>query len=239
MMYSGEMSARGAKWAALALAVAWLAGCANLSQIPDVDLAKAPEKLVYPQETLSAAEQAAPVTGSLYASSSFRPGFEDHRARLVGDTLTVRITENLTASQQSSSDVNRTSDLSAGVSAFPYLGSTVLGKLQAGATSSNTFAGDGSTSATNKFSGDITATVTQVLPNGHLVVIGEKQIGVNQNVDVLQFSGTVDPRTIQAGNRVPSTQVANVRVLSRGRGAQNDAQTFGWLSRFFLTLLPF
>ena len=58
-------------------------------------------------------------------------------------------------------------------------------------------------------------------------------------VDVLQFSGTVDPRTIRPGNTVPSTQVADVRVLSRGRGAQADAQTFGWLSRFFLTLLPF
>jgi flagellar L-ring protein precursor FlgH len=78
-----------------------------------------------------------------------------------------------------------------------------------------------------------------VLPNGHLVVVGEKQIGVNQNVDVLQFSGKVDPRTIAPGNQVQSTQVADVRVLSRGRGAQNDAQTFGWLSRFFLTLLPF
>jgi flagellar L-ring protein FlgH len=71
------------------------------------------------------------------------------------------------------------------------------------------------------------------------VVVGEKQIGVNQNVDVLQFSGTVNPRTIGPGNSVRSTQVANVRVLSRGRGAQGDAQTFGWLSRFFLTLSPF
>jgi len=157
----------------------------------------------------------------------------------VGDTLTVRITERLSASQSSSSEVNRESELSAGVSAFPYLNSSLLGKLQAGATSSNTFNGDGATSANNTFTGNITATVTEVLPNGHLVVIGEKQIGVNQNVDVLQFSGTVDPRTIQPGNTVLSTQLANVRVLSRGRGAQNDAQTFGWLSRFFLMLLPF
>ena len=84
----------------------------------------------------------------------------------------------------------------------------------------------------------ITATVVEVLPNGHLQVVGEKQVGVNQNVDVLKFTGTVDPRTIAPGNMVASTQVANVRVLSRGRGAQDDAQTFGWLSRFFLTLSP-
>jgi len=77
--------------------------------------------------------------------------------------------------------------------------------------------------------------VVEVLPNGHLVVAGEKQIGVNQNVDVLRFSGTVDPRLLQPGSIVSSTQVANVRVESRGRGAQGEAQTVGWLSRFFLS----
>lgn len=222
--------------AAIATVAAMLAGCANLSQVPDVDLVKAPEQLAYPQ--LQATPPAG-VTGSLFTPASYRPAFEDHRARLVGDTLTIQITERLSASQQSNTAVNRNSELSAGVSAFPFIGAGTLGRLDASAGSSNTFKGDGSTQATNTFSGNITAVVTEVLPNGHLVVVGEKQIGVNQNVDVLQFSGTVDPRTIRPGNTVQSTQVANVRVLSRGRGAQNDAQTFGWLSRFFLTLLPF
>ena len=78
-----------------------------------------------------------------------------------------------------------------------------------------------------------------MLPNGHLVVTGQKQIGVNQNVDVLRFSGTVDPRAVQPGSVVASTQVANARIESKGRGAQQEAQTIGWLSRFFLTVLPF
>ncbi len=211
-------------------------GCATLSQIPDVDLAKAPEALVYPQ-TQPVASQ--PVTGSLFTSASYRPAFEDHRARMVGDTLTIQITERLSASQQSSTDVNRESSLSAELTALPLFNDNSFARARANAQSSNTFSGDGATQATNTFSGNITAVVTEVLPNGHLVVIGEKQIGVNQNVDVMQFSGTVDPRTIRPGNAVSSTQVANVRVLSRGRGAQGDAQTFGWLSRFFLTLLPF
>ena len=84
-----------------------------------------------------------------------------------------------------------------------------------------------------------TVAVIEVMPNGHLVVAGEKQIGVNQNVDVLRFSGTVDPRLVQPGSIVSSTQVANVRVESRGRGAQGEAQTVGWLSRFFLSFQPF
>lgn len=217
---------------------AWvLTGCASLSQIPDVDLAQAPETLAYP--TRPAATGTGPATGGLFTAASFRPGFEDYRARMVGDTLTIQITERLSATQQSATDVNRESELNAGVSALPLFNNNSFARAQASAESSNTFTGDGSTRANNTFSGNITAVVTEVLPNGHLVVIGEKQIGVNQNVDVLQFSGTVDPRTIRPGNSVQSTQIASVRVLSRGRGAQNDAQTFGWLSRFFLTLFPF
>lgn len=220
---------------AVASSALFLAGCASLSQIPDVDLAKAPETLAFP----TTQSTPAPVTGGLFSPASFRPGFEDHRARLVGDTLTIQITERLSASQQSGTEVSRESEIGAGISALPLFNDNSFARARASAQSSNNFSGDGSTRATNAFSGTITAVVTEVLPNGHLVVIGEKQIGVNQNVDVLQFSGTVDPRTIRPGNSVQSTQVANVRVLSRGRGAQNDAQTFGWLSRFFLTLFPF
>ena len=80
--------------------------------------------------------------------------------------------------------------------------------------------------------------MTGVLPNGHLLIAGEKQIGVNANVDVLRFSGQVDPRAIQPGNSVPSTQIANVRVEHRGRGQQAEAQAMGWLARFFLSVLP-
>ncbi len=79
----------------------------------------------------------------------------------------------------------------------------------------------------------------EVLPNGHLIVVGDKQIGVNENVDVLRFSGTVDPRLVQPGSVVSSTQVANVRIESKGRGQQGEAQSIGWLSRFFLTFSPF
>ena len=100
-------------------------------------------------------------------------------------------------------------------------------------------AGKGGTESSNTFTGAITATVIEVLPNGHLVVAGEKQIGVNENVDVLRFSGTVDPRSLQPGSVVASTQVANARVQSRGRGAQSEVQAMGWLSRAFNSVAPF
>ncbi len=80
--------------------------------------------------------------------------------------------------------------------------------------------------------------MTEVLPNGHLVIAGEKQIGVNHNVDVLRFSGQVDPLMIQPGNIVASAQIANVRIEHRGRGQQAEAQGIGWLSRLFLNVVP-
>lgn len=222
----------GGVWLALAAA-----GCSTMSQIPDVELAKGPEdpSLLYPPRQVRAFETP---TGSLFATSSYRPGFEDHRARLVGDVLTINIVESVRASQASNSSVTRESALSAAIGLLPFIGDALGTKLNAQAETSNSMNGDGSTASNNSFQGTITATVVDVLPNGHLQVVGEKQVGVNQNVDVLKFTGTVDPRTIALGNMVASTQVANVRVLSRGRGAQNDAQTFGWLARFFLTLSP-
>ena len=178
-------------------------------------------------------------TGSLFQAVSYRPSFEDRRARMVGDTVTVQIVENVTASQKSTSTVDRNSSINSGITALPLQPVADLAKLGIGASTSNNFSGKGGTESANTFSGSITATVIEVLGNGHLVVAGEKQIGVNQNVDVLRFSGTVDPRLVQPGSVVSSTQVANVRIESRGRGAQGEAQTVGWLSRFFLSLHPF
>jgi flagellar L-ring protein precursor FlgH len=178
-------------------------------------------------------------TGSLFQVANYRPSFEDRRARMVGDTVTVQIVENVTASQKSTSTVDRNSSIDSKITALPLQPAADLAKLGIGASTSNAFTGKGGTESANTFSGSITATVIEVLQNGHLVVAGEKQIGVNQNVDVLRFSGTVDPRLVQPGSVVSSTQVANVRIESRGRGAQGEAQTVGWLSRFFLSFQPF
>lgn len=222
----------------LSVAVLTLAcsACQFLPQAPKVDLVEAvPQKpVVYPAPAMAAA-----ATGSLFQNTSFRPAFEDRRARLVGDTVTVTIVENISATQKSTSTVGRTGATSGAITALPFANVGTLGKLGVGATSANTFEGKGGTESTNTFSGSITATVVEVLPNGHLVVTGEKQVGVNQNVDVLRFSGTINPRDIQPGSTIASTQVANARIQSRGRGQQDEAQTMGWLGRFFLTAMPF
>jgi flagellar L-ring protein FlgH len=176
--------------------------------------------------------------GAIFNAASYRPLFEDHRARMVGDTLTVQIVEKVSATQKSTSSVDKTGTLSASITALPGVRPSAFARAGADATSGNNFEGKGTTESSNDFSGTITVVVRSVLPNGHLLIAGEKQIGVNENVDVLRFAGQVDPRAIQPGNSVPSAAIANVRLEQRGRGAQAEAQAMGWISRVFLSLLP-
>lgn len=212
-----------------------LAGCEVLNARPPVDIAQPTAARPAP-----VVASVAPNNGSIFQSGQYRPLFEDHRARLVGDMITVQIVEKVSATQKSTSSIDKSGGLSAGITALPGISANSFTPARAtlGANASNTFAGKGSTENSNDFSGTITATVVEVLPNGHLIIVGEKQIGVNHNVDVLRFSGQVDPRTIVSGNSVPSAHIANVRIEQRGRGAQADAQGIGWLGRFFLSVLP-
>lgn len=220
-----------------ALAVGLLcSGCQQLPQKVAVDFAEPTVAQAMPAPTVAVAR---PATGSLFQSVGYRPSFEDRRARHVGDTVTIQIVETVTASQKSTSTVNRNTSVDSSIKALPDQTLAGLGKLDIGASTNNNFSGKGGTESANTFLGSITTTVVEVLPNGHMLVTGEKQIGVNQNVDVLRFSGTVDPRLVQPGSIISSQQVANVRIESRGRGAQGEAQTVGWLSRLLLSFQPF
>jgi len=210
-----------------------LPGCETMPKPVKVDFAEVRQA---PLPTVAAPR---PASGSLFQAVSYRPAFEDPRARSIGDTITIQIVENVTASQVSKSTSNRTTSMDAGVSAAPLVSAMDIANLKVGTASNNDFSGKGGTESANTFAGTITATVVEVLANGHMIVTGEKQIGVNQNVDVLRFSGTVDPKTVQPGNVVSSNKVANARMESRGRGAQAEAQTVGLLTRFFFSFLPF
>lgn len=209
-----------------------LAACSTLYPTPKVEIAS-PIYAAPPVVTVPVIHN-----GSNFQASQYRPLFEDYRARLVGDSITVVITEKISATQSSTSTIDKTGKVAASITAFPLLSANSFNKASAAGSSDNSFSGAGTVANSNDFSGTITAVVTGVLANGQLLIAGEKQIGVNQNVDVLRFSGQVDPRMIQSGNVVASAQIANVRIEQRGRGAQADAQGIGWLSRFFLNVLP-
>ena len=223
------------------LAGALLTGC--LATTPKVAVLEPTSVRPEPTTaTLAAvAEVRAPVAnGAIYHPSSHRGLFEDRRARLVGDLLTIQIQEKTTARSSSNSSVDRKGNVEGALSRLPLIPSTssLIPKLGLAGESANTFEGKGATGADNAFAGTITVTVVETLPNGNLVVSGEKQVGINQNVEVLRFSGVVNPATVLPGNLVSSTQVADARLEVRGRGDIDQAQTVGWLAKFFLSFMP-
>ena len=187
--------------------------------------------------------------GAIFQSASYRPLFEDRRARAIGDTLVVVINEKINASQKSATSVSRSGSVAVDVPTvnMPFLnGIPILKQIPdktqgtaIDASSSNKMDGKGQTESTNVFTGTIAVTVMDVLPNGNLVVSGEKQLGTNREKEALRFSGVVDPKTIMAGNTVSSAQVADARLDYKGEGQIDSAQVAGWLARFFLTFLPF
>jgi len=227
---------------AITLAAAWLGGCATLNAPPPLDMPEtAPLSAAAIAATAGGHQQAS--GGSLFNAASYRPGYENRRARHVGDLVTVQIVERVSAKQQSNSQLARGTRMQAGISALPLLGATtnarVAGRAHLGLESDTQFKGAGGSSSDNTFSGSISAHVTEVLPNGHLRIRGEKQIGLNHNVDVLRFAATVDPRSLRPGNMVASTQLADVRVQTRSLGQTGDMHALGWLARFFAAVLPF
>ena len=219
----------------LALMLLWLGGCSTvMPPNPRIDTPMVDHNRL-------ASMRAVPVqqaNGSIFQSGAQRNMFEDRRARQPGDMLPIVLAVKLVASQRSNSTIDRKGAGSAKFGALPFLKGDKLGKLGLDASTSNSFEGKGTSGNENQFAGTITVTVVEVLPNGNLVVSGEKQVGINQGVETLKFAGVVDPLTIMPGNTVSSRQVADARMQVRDAGDIDKVQTTGWLTRFFLSIMP-
>lgn len=180
--------------------------------------------------------------GAIYQSGQDVRLFENTVARRVGDTLTIRLVENMNASKSSSTSTSKGT-------AVEMTGPTIAGRpvtvngieVLAGAVDNkSSFDGEGSSSQQNSIFGDITVTVAKRWPNGNLFVRGEKWITINQGREYVRVSGIVRAVDIEPDNTVPSTKIADARITYAGRGALADANRPGLLSRFFNSpWLPF
>lgn len=225
--------------ALLLLGALALAGC-NTVPPTEVQQPMTARPAPVPQPQLQAAN------GSIYQAAhpaqpyfGYRPLFEDRRPRHVGDILVIQINEKTAASKNSDSTVEKSQTSAFGVTSLLGLpGKSFLGS-NLDANSESKFDGKGAAASNNDFTGTITVTVIDVLPNGNLQVSGEKQIGINEGSEFIRFSGIVNPATIANGNAVSSSQVADARIEYRANGQIQSAQVMGWLARFFLTFLPF
>jgi len=177
--------------------------------------------------------------GAIFNPVLSRSLFDDRRARYVGDTLTINIVENTSASTKSNSSANRTSSLDASVPTITGLPGKNFQGITASASSANDFSGKGEAAAKNAFTGSITVTVIEVLENGNLLVSGEKQVAIGYGQEYIRLSGVVNPTFVSATNTIDSSRVADARVEYKESGYISEAQVMGWLARFFLSVMPF
>jgi flagellar L-ring protein precursor FlgH len=192
-------------------------------------------------------EALVPHNGAIFQiGKNDHPLFEDKHPRNVGDILTINIVEAITAGQSDSNSASNsgtfsasTPTITAGASAHNILNPFGISNSSAGSTNSKS-----ANAGNNTFTGTITVTVVEVLPNGNLLVGGEKLLGLNQNNGYIRLSGVIDPATITSATSgyytVQSTQVADVHIEYKDADNNIDStELMSKMGRAFLSMLPF
>ncbi len=238
------MSSRVAALAALLIVA--LSGCAPKQPFKGPTLADDLRDLERDVDVLPPFPVPAGSTGSLWTDAG--PGaalVRDTRAFRTNDLVTISIQESSLGSNQASTDLDRSSEADFGAStafglekAATAAGSFALNKVLS-TTSESSFSGDGSTSRGNTMRAFITARVMRVLPNGDLVIGGQKTVMINRERQILTLVGTVRPVDVDARNRVPSSSVGDLTVRLWGRGEVDATVRQGWFMRILNRIWPF
>lgn len=186
-------------------------------------------------------DQERPVTGSIFASHKEESWFGQKRDFYVGDVVTIILDEQTQAARAQNSAINRESSndmITPGAAAILRPSGGALADF---VFSGNTLesAGGGSTDQQARLSATIAATVVEVLPNGNLVLRGEKHLTLTEGSEVIQVSGIIRSRDIAPDNTVLSRRIANAQITYQGRGDMARASRPGWGTRFLLNVWPF
>lgn len=199
-----------------------------------------PEPIVHQPMSIPpvAAQPQRELNGAIFQSASYRPLFEDQKARLIGDILTVSISEKTSAGKAGATTNTKTGSTSFSAPSVLGLSSAVLSNAAISTNSGNKLDEKGVETSSNNFSGTISVSVIDVLPNGNLVVSGEKKMALDKGAEYVRFSGVINPQNIAAGNVVSSTQVADARFEYRSTTAVDRAEVNSLLNRFFLSFIP-
>ena len=227
-----------------------LAGCGTIDRIKNIG--KAPE--LSPMENPAKAYGKRPVVMPMpapqaqenQANSLWRNGartfFNDQRANNIGDILTVSIDISDSASVNNTTERTRSSAEDSDLTNFfgleNYLGQITPGSVTSlGSTSSNR--GAGSVARSEAINLTVAAVVTQVLPNGNLVIAGRQEVRINHEVRDLLVSGMVRPQDISSSNVIAHTQIAEARISYGGRGVISDAQNPRFGQELYDIIFPF
>lgn len=174
-------------------------------------------------------------TDSIYQPQTAMLLHEDLRARRVGDMLTVLLEEKTDAEKKSATGTSKSTTATMNDPTLFGDAVTAHGEsiLDNSIRSNGSFSGSGDTSQSNSLSGSVTVVVVDVLANGNLVVQGEKWMNINQGEDYVRLRGIIRPIDINPDNTIASTRIASADIQYGGDGTLDDANSMGWLARFF------
>ncbi|MBC9875982.1 flagellar basal body L-ring protein FlgH [Bradyrhizobium sp. INPA01-394B] len=252
-VFSSASRLRRIAVSALLLAASALGGCSSIDRLSQIGeqpkLAAIENPTTQPgykpvQMPMPKPEVASYSPNSLWRNGS-RAFFKDQRATHVGDLLTVTVNITDKANIENETQRSRTNKEDSGITDF--IGAKTLGVqaqkvlpgriLTADSTASSD--GKGSVNRTEALQTNVAAVVTQVLPNGNLVVEGKQEIRVNYEIRELVVAGIVRPEDIQSDNTIDSSKIAQARIAYGGRGQIMDVQQPRYGQQVMDVLLPF
>ncbi len=174
-------------------------------------------------------------TGSLFKLNYVNNIYSDSKAHRVGDIISVILSESTQAQKNAKTEIKK--ENSATLNPITGFGGESINfknkAIQFGYDQESDFKGDSKANQGNSLSGNISVHVLRVLPNGNLMIRGEKWMSLNNGDEYIRLTGVIRPQDINSNNTVTSSKVANARIQYAGTGTFADVQEQGWLSAFF------
>lgn len=237
-----------AKNPALLLVLIMLAGCSSSTTARHTNIANTPEPVMaQPVRMHRSSDDFTPTQGSLWVEQGgLSEMFINQKARRIGDIVTIKIVETASATNQASTNTDRKNDLSIGLTSFFGLENRYtptssffnpFSSLSSGYDSE--FEGAGATKRSGALEAFITARIVRQLPNGNMIIEGNREVRVNNENQIITLTGMVRPRDISSDNIILSTYIADARISYSGSGIVNDRQKPGWLARILDVIWPF
>jgi len=174
-------------------------------------------------------------SGSLFKPHYVNNIYSDSKAHRVGDIISVILSEKTQAKKNAKSELKKenktTLDPVTGLGGLPV---TIGGEsLQFGISQNSQFKGDSKADQGNSLSGNISVHVLKVLPNGNLMIRGEKWLTLNNGDEYIRLTGVIRSKDINSNNTILSNKVANARIQYAGTGSFADTNEQGWAVKFF------
>ncbi|MFI5304238.1 MAG: flagellar basal body L-ring protein FlgH [Nitrospiria bacterium] len=188
----------------------------------------------------SSVKSSGPLEGSLWKSSQSKAYlFQDPKAGQIGDIVQVQIIENAAGQKNVVTKTFKTSTVAGSTGATLGLPSNTSTNLGVNGSYADNFDGEGSTTRNNSLTAVVPARVTDVLPNGNLVLFGRREVVINSEKTLISLTGVIRPEDIASQNTISSTSMSDAKIEYIGKGVISDKNQPGWFVRLLNWFWPF